>query len=209
MQLDSSPGMVSSVISGMQLRHAVVQFAGDLAAHRLRQRGEAGAFRQFAGVLRKVDAQRGEVMLLPGHGIAQDHRRAIGVQRPRRVAVIFQRFARAGDRPLLRVIHAFGDARRNRQTPLHGIPLVLAHPAADLGIGLVRRAVIGVVVERRIPAIRVNLADAVAAVSLCSPRMPATLGASGRIAPTPTIAIARCAVFSMMTLLSVWQASAR
>jgi hypothetical protein len=29
----------------------------------------------------------------------------------------------------------------------------------------------------------------------------ATFGASGKTAPTPTIAMARCAVFSMMTLL--------
>ena len=43
---------------GQVLAHPLVQFAGDVAAHRLRQRGETGAFSQFVGVLRKVDAQR-------------------------------------------------------------------------------------------------------------------------------------------------------
>ena len=58
MQLASSPGMLSSVISGRRLPDALVQFAGDVAAHRLRQRGETGAFGQFARVFGKVHAQR-------------------------------------------------------------------------------------------------------------------------------------------------------
>ena len=71
-------------------------------------------------------------MFFPRHGIAQDHCGAIGVQRTLGEAIVLQRFAGAGDRPFLRLIHGSDDARRNSQTPLHRIPHVVAHPAADL-----------------------------------------------------------------------------
>ena len=40
-------------------------------------------------------------MFFTRHGIAEDHGRAIEVQRPLGIAVVFQRFAGAGDRPFL------------------------------------------------------------------------------------------------------------
>ena len=100
------------------LADPVVQFPGNVAAHRLRQRSEAGTLGQFVRVFRKVQAQGGEIVLFSRHGIAEDHRRAIGIQRPLGIAVVFQRFARAGNRPFLRFIHridrrAAGSARRH------------------------------------------------------------------------------------------------
>ena len=165
MQLASSPGMVSSVIAGRSVGRCgratrSVMSRRDASG----KRGEAGAFRQFVGVLREEDAQRGEVVLLAGHGVAENHRRAIEIQRPLGIAVVFQRFARAGDGPFLRHVHGVGHARRNRQVPLHRLPGVLAHPAADLRIRLVGRGGIGVVIELRVPTVRRDFADAVAAV---------------------------------------------
>src|SRR5579862_1149294 len=101
-------------------------------------------------------------MPLTTHGVAKDHRRAVGIQCALWIAEIFQCLARAGDGPLLRYIHRVGDARRDRQVPLDGIPCVLAHPTADLGVGLVRSLRVLIVIESRIPAIRSNFRDAVA-----------------------------------------------
>ena len=66
---------------GEQLLDPRVQLASDIAAHRLRQRGEGGGFFQFAGVLREVHAQRGEVMHFTGEGVAQDHGGTIDIER--------------------------------------------------------------------------------------------------------------------------------
>ena len=119
---------------------------------------------QFARVFRKEHAQHGEIVFFPADGIAQDHGRAIGVQRPLGIAIVFQRFAGAGDGPFLRLIHGVDHARRDRQMPFDRVPRILAHPAADLGIGLVRRAVVRIVIERGIPALGLHLGDAVTAV---------------------------------------------
>ena len=102
-------------------------------------------------------------MLLTGHGIAQNHGRAIEIQRALGKTVVFQRFAGAGDRPFLGAVHGIHNPRRNRQVPLDGVPNELTHPTADLGIGLVGRARVGIVVERRVPSVRCDLADAVTA----------------------------------------------
>ena len=74
-----------------------------------------------------------------------------------------ERHPRAGDRPLLAVVHRVADLRRDRQLPAERIPLPVAHPAADLRVGLVGRLRIGVVVQRRVPAVGVDVADRVAA----------------------------------------------
>src|SRR5271166_377759 len=103
-------------------------------------------------------------MLFPSHSIAQNNGRAIGVERSVGIAEIFQRFASTSDGPALRLIHCFYDARWDGQSPLHGVPLPLSHPAADLRICLVGRAVVGIEVERRIPPLRRNIGDAVAAL---------------------------------------------
>ena len=96
--------------------------------------------------------------------LPKDHGGAIEVQRPRGVAVIIQRFARAGDGPFLRVVHGIDYAGWDGQAPLERIPFVLAHPAADFGVSLIRCAPIGIIVKRRIPTVGRNLADAVTAL---------------------------------------------
>ena len=108
-----------------------VQFARDVAAERFRERGETGGFSQFASVFREVNTQRGEIVSLAGHGIAEDHGGAIRVQRPLGIAVVFQRFAGAGDGPFLRPIHGIDHAGRDGQPPLHRVPHEVANPAAD------------------------------------------------------------------------------
>ncbi len=71
-------------------------------------------------------------MFLAGHGIAEDHSDAIGVQWALGIAVIFEGFAGGGNRPLLGLVHGIGDARRNGEVPFHGIPHLVADPATDL-----------------------------------------------------------------------------
>src|SRR5437763_8734279 len=44
------------------------------------------------------------------------------------IAIVFQRFPGAGDRPFLRYVHSIGNSGRNRQAPLHRIPRILAYP---------------------------------------------------------------------------------
>jgi len=97
------------------LVHPLTPFAGDVALGSLRQRREGGAFRQLVRVLWQESAQGREIVLFAGHGVAQDHGGTISVQRPLGIAVILQRFARAGNGPFLRPIHGFGHAWWNCQ----------------------------------------------------------------------------------------------
>ena len=172
--------------------HARVQLGGDRGAHVRRQRGEARGVFEVARELGEREAQRRQVVLLARHRVAEDHRGALEVERPAGPAVVHQRHARAGDRPLLGVVHRLADARRDRQLPGERVPVPLAHPAADLRVRLVGRLRVGVVVERGIPARRVDVADRVVAVAQVGPEGVAS-GASGRMAPTPTMATARSA----------------
>ena len=149
---------------GQMLADPLAQFASDVAAQRFRQCGEAGAFGQLVRILRKKHAQRGEIVLFPAQGIAQDHGGPVQVQRTLGVTVVFQRFAGAGDRPFLRPIHGVGHFGRDGQVPFHRVPRVVADPAADLGIGLVWRAVVGVEIQRRVPTVGIDFGDAVTAV---------------------------------------------
>src|SRR5271167_3783128 len=103
-------------------------------------------------------------MPLPGHGIAKDYRRAIGIQRPLRIAVILQRLTGASDAPFLRLIHALDDARRDGQTPLHRVPSKFADPTTNLGVSLVGRGRIRIVIEIRVPTFGPDVAYAVAAI---------------------------------------------
>src|ERR1022692_4473851 len=48
--------------------------------------------------------------------------------------------------------------------PLDWVPREVAHPAADCGISSVRRSWVGIVVKRWIPAIGLNLRDAVTSI---------------------------------------------
>ncbi len=119
-----------------------------------------GSF-QFARIFGEEDPQRSQIMLLARHGIAEDHRGAVRIERPLGIAVVFQGFARASDGPLLRAVHGIDDARRNGQVPLHRIPGILAHPSADLGIRFIGRILIGIEVERGIPAVGIDISNAV------------------------------------------------
>src|SRR5579859_5491292 len=102
-------------------------------------------------------------MFLAGHGITEDHGDAIWVQRALGISVVFEGFSSSGDCPLLRLIHSIGDARGNREMPFHGIPDLIAHPAANLRVRLVGGGVVRVVVESWVPTIGRDLSDAVAA----------------------------------------------
>ena len=134
-----------------QFRDPFPQLTADIRLHGLGQLGERRAFVQLLRVLRKVHPHRGQIMFFPAHGISEDHRGAIGVQWPPWIPVVFQCFTGAGNCPLLHFIHRLGDTRRDRQAPFHRLPRKLAHPAADLGVGLIGRAMIGVIVECRVP----------------------------------------------------------
>jgi hypothetical protein len=123
------------------------------------QRGEPGGGLEVADHLGGGDAQRRLVVLLAGHRVADDHGGAVAVDL---LAVVGEHLTRAGDRPLLGLVHRVGDRRWDRQPPRERLPRVVADPPADLRVGLVRRLRVRVVVQRRIPALRVDLADRVA-----------------------------------------------
>ena len=112
-------------------------------------------------VLGQVNAQGGDVVVLPGHGIAQDDGRVLRIHGAIRIAIVEQGRAGSGDGPFLRAVHGIQHLGRHRHAPLEGVELVFAHPTADLGVGLVGRLGIGMVVVLWIPAIRRDLCDAV------------------------------------------------
>ena len=109
MQLASSPGIVSSVISGRQGFEVAAQLAVDGGPHVGGQRGEAPGLLELAGELGVGDAQVGQVVPLARHRRAEDHRGAIEVERALRPARVGERHARARHGPLLAVVHAVGD----------------------------------------------------------------------------------------------------
>ena len=53
--------------------------------------------------------------------------------------------------------------------PFHRVPWVVAHPPADLGIGFVGSAVVGVEIQRRVPAVGIDFGDAVTAILYAFP----------------------------------------
>ena len=68
--------------------------------------------------------------------------------------------------------------------PLHRLPCILAHPAADLGITLVGSFGIGIVVELWIPTLGVYVRDAVAALFYVFPKC-ADIGCIGKNGARP------------------------
>ena len=145
---------------GLQAR---VQLRGD---RRPRVRGQGREARRVPEPARELgerQAHRGQVVLLAGHRVAQHDGGPLGVQRPLGPAVVGERHARAGDAPLLRVVHRVGDRRGDRQMPSERVPLPVAHPAADLRVRALGRVRVRVVVEVRVPARRVDVGDRVAA----------------------------------------------
>ena len=74
---------------------AAVEFGDDGLADVRGKGQEAGRARQLVGILGEVGAHRGEVVHVARHGVAQDDRRAVGVEGTVRVAVVHQRLADA------------------------------------------------------------------------------------------------------------------
>ena len=126
-----------------------------------REGREVGRLLQVGLELGVRDVVRGLVVLLAPHRVSEDDRRPVEVEGPRGPAVVGERLARDRDRPLLPLVHPRLDERRDRELPLHRLPRELADPAADLRVGLQRRLRVGVVVERGVPALRVDLGDSV------------------------------------------------
>ena len=120
---------------------------------------------QLLGVLGKIRTERGEIVHVPGHGVADDDGGAIGVQRPIRISEVEERLTRRHDRPLLRAVHGVGDFRWYREPPFERRPVEVLHPSADGRVGLVGGLRVGVEVQRRIPSTRVDFGDRVAARS--------------------------------------------
>ena len=155
------------------LRIAAAEHLAELGADRLADVVGQGLERrclvQLLGELGKGDAQRGQVVTLSGHRVAEHDGGALVLHRPCRPAVVEQGGPRAGDSPLLVVVHRLADTWRDRQLPGQRIPRPVAYPTADLGIGLVRRLRVGVVVESGVPALGRHLGDRVAAAAHVGP----------------------------------------
>jgi hypothetical protein len=136
-----------------------------LLQDRLAHGGGSGKLRrrgQFTRVLGEGDAVLRDVVQLAAHRRAQDHAGAFGVERAVGVAVVGQRLVGDGDRPLLPFVHRRGDF--GRDAVLFPVELIALHPAADLGIGLVRRGRVGVVIVGDAPAIGWRLGNAIALI---------------------------------------------
>jgi len=142
--------------------HPVVGLLGDALPGRLVQPGERRGLGEGPGHLREEHPEGALVVLVPPHRRAEDDGGSVPVEGPLGPAVVQQRHSGAGHRPLLGLVHRVGDLRRDRELPPHGVPLEVADPAADLRVGLVRDRRVRVVVERGVPAIRGDVADAVA-----------------------------------------------
>ena len=123
-------------------------------------------------------------MPLAADRAAEDHRGTLGFERARRIAVVVERRLGAGDRPLLGDVDLVGDARGQRQMPASRIPRPVTDPAADLRVRLLGGLWIGVVVQARIPAVRLDVGDAVAARRDVLPE-GSDVGRVGEDAPEP------------------------
>ena len=141
---------------------AVAQLGGDRGTDVGRQSAERRRHGELASDLWEGDPQGGLVVLLARHRVAEDDRRAFGVDRAVRPAVVGQGGVGAGDGPLLRVVHHVADLGRDREVPRERRPLPLAHPAADLRVGPLGRLGVGVEVQVRVPPVRLHVADRVA-----------------------------------------------
>ncbi len=124
---------------------------------------------ELIGVLGEEHPQCGLVVTIAGHGVTEHDRGPLGVQCPIGVAVIDQRLAGRGDGPFLGEVHRIADPRRNRKSPFERRPFPIADPSADPRVRLVLGLAVLVVVEVEIPTLRIDLADAVAAIDQVLP----------------------------------------
>ena len=171
-QLLSSPGIVSSLIGGSHASRCPCSSEAIAVRTSVGSAVKLVAPPELAGELGEDDAQRGQVVLLAAHRVADDDRGALEVQRALGPAAVGQGHARAGDGPLLRAVHGVADLGRHRQPPAERIPLPVAHPSADLRVRLLVDERVGIVEERRIPTARVDLRDGVVALADVAPEGP-------------------------------------
>ena len=131
MMFASSPGIVSSVMSGDRLRNDWLRLGDDRVPGAGGQRRERGRPGKLAGELGQLDPQDRRVVLLAAHRVADDHGDALGIDVPAGPPGVDQGLARRGHRPLLAVIHLVADLGRQRQAPADRIPGEFTDPSAD------------------------------------------------------------------------------
>ncbi len=146
----------------------VVQVAGsglldDEPLHLWWEGAQRRALLQPLDDLGDTHPHRREVVLLAADRVAEDDGDPVGVDGPVGPAGVGQRSPRGRNRPPLSLVHLRGDRGRDRQAPGDRVPVELAHPPADPGVGLVPGGMVRVEVERRVPAFRWDVRDGVPA----------------------------------------------
>ena len=160
--LASSPGIVSSVISPKWARKCARVSSMMCSRCSALSAANDSVTLEVLEHLGELDPHVRLVVLLAADRVADDHRDVVGVDVPVGPARIDERRAGGADRPPLTVVHLVGDLRRDRQLPADRIPRVVADPAADRRVRLVRLGVVGREVQRRVPALGWDVADRVA-----------------------------------------------
>ncbi len=113
---------------GQLVRHDLPPAREDGPAHAGRQVEELLRFEEQPLVFGERDAQGGQVVALPRHRVAEDDRRAVGVELLLRVAVVGESLGGDGDRPLLPLVHRPRHPRRD--VPALPVELEAAHPTS-------------------------------------------------------------------------------
>ncbi len=145
---------------GEPVAHPGEHLLEDGAADLRRQRAERGSLGQLLPELGEEDVSRRQKVVVAPQSVPEDDPHVLGVQGALGIAVVQERFPARGHGPPLGQVHLRRHPGRDGHAPADGIPGILAHPSADLRVGLGRRLGIRVVVERRIPAVG-DVADAV------------------------------------------------
>ena len=176
-QLLSSPGIVSSVTSGQPRRHVGLELALDRGAGVGGQRREAPGALELARQLGEGDAQRRQVVLLARQRVAEHHARcgrgrAGARASPRRRAPsACRRPPTSARRPSPRPrAGGSGASRRAGSSPSRAPSRRSSSTCCSGARG------IGVVVERGIPALRVDVGDRVVAAADVAPERVGVAG---------------------------------
>ncbi len=141
--------------------HPLHRLIDDRGFHVVRKRLKARCPVELPRELGEENAERGFVVLVPGHRVAEDHRRAVTIERALGIPVIQERLSSRHDRPLLGAVHRLGHLGRYWKLPLERLPVELPDPPSDFRIRLVRSFRVGIVIKRWIPSVDRRLADAV------------------------------------------------
>ena len=129
------------------------------------QRREGGRLPQVPGELGELHPQGRPVVLVPADRVPDDHRDPLRVHSPLRPAGVEQSRPGGRHRPLLADVELPGHLGRDRKSPLLRLPGVVADPAADAAVGLVRGGRVRVVVQLGVPTLGGYVADRVPTVS--------------------------------------------